>query len=136
MLIRPRTGAELIMKPSELYPDSDPHQNPLSISPQADVQVFHLAHVCSGNHRLRRDDVPDQRHLRVCQYRLHAAAAAADPLPESRQQLGLHQPGAHLPPGTGFVLCAAGAAPELSPAKRCVLPPDTHTHTHTTITAT
>ncbi|KAL0175251.1 hypothetical protein M9458_031219, partial [Cirrhinus mrigala] len=66
----------------------------------ADVQVFHVAHVCSGNRRLCHHDVPDQRHLRVGQHRLHAAAAAAHPLPESRQQLGLHQSGAHLPPGT------------------------------------
>lgn len=72
----------------------------LLFSCQAHVPLLHLAHVCARHHRLRRHDVPNQRHLRLGQHRLHGGAAAAHPLPQSHLQLGLHQPGPHFPPGT------------------------------------
>ncbi|KAG7235372.1 hypothetical protein INR49_032712, partial [Caranx melampygus] len=65
----------------------------------ADLPVLHLAHLCARHCGMRRHDVPDQRHLRLGQHRLHAAAAAADSLPQSHLQLGIHQPGSHFPPG-------------------------------------
>ena len=68
-------------------------------SSQTHFSLLYLAYVCPGHRGLRRHDVPDQRHLRLGQHRLHAAAAPADSLPQSHLQLGLHQPGADFSPG-------------------------------------
>ncbi|XP_044886736.1 collagen alpha-1(I) chain-like isoform X2 [Mauremys mutica] len=73
----------------------------VGVSPQlqAHVPVLHLAHLCAGHPGLRHHDVPHQPHLRLGQRGLHGAAAAGAALPVPEQQLGLHQPGPHLPPG-------------------------------------
>lgn len=58
-----------------------------------------MAYLHSGHSWLPGHDVSDQCHLCICQHSLYAAAPNAYPLPRSHQQLGLHQPGSHLPPG-------------------------------------
>ncbi|XP_071348628.1 solute carrier family 12 member 9-like isoform X3 [Trachinotus anak] len=64
------------------------------------IPLFYLAYLHTGHPWLPGHDVPDQCHLCLCQHSLHAAALDAYPLPWSYQQLGIHQPGSHLPPGT------------------------------------
>lgn len=67
--------------------------------PQADLPALLLAHLPAGDSQLFGDDVRHQPRVLVGQHRPPLAAAALPPLQIAHQQLGLHQPGAHLPSG-------------------------------------